>query len=120
MTFNDLPEAITNLLSKVDKLSMTVQSLREDLKKAQSEKSDLHVPMTVEQACAFLNMKRGTMYAKLQDGTIPATKKGKSYTLFQDELLRWVETGRRTSVPMTDEELLGTMRKHSSRKSVRI
>lgn len=116
MTFNDLPEAISHVLTKIDTLSNTIQGLREDLKKAQRQKSDLHIPMTVEQACVFLNMKRGTMYSMLQKGTIPASKKGKRYTLFQDELIKWIETGRKNEVPMTAEEHNASLKKRVGKR----
>ena len=37
-------------------------------------------------------------------GSIPATKPGKRYCLYQDELDKWLETNRKNPVPLTAEE----------------
>ena len=42
---------------------------------------------------------------KLSDGTIPATKPGKRYCLYRDELDKWLESSRKNPVPLSDEEL---------------
>jgi len=64
----------------------------------------LHVPMRINEACEFLKMKKSTMYYHIEKGNIPATKSGKNYILFKDELLHWLETGRRNRVSLTPEE----------------
>ena len=63
-----------------------------------------HKPMTVEEAAEYTRIPLGTLYMKLGDGTIPATKPGKRYVLYQDELDKWLECSRRNPVPLTDEE----------------
>ena len=42
---------------------------------------------------------------KLSDGSIPATKPGKRYCLYRDELDKWLESSRKNPVPLSDEEL---------------
>ena len=42
---------------------------------------------------------------KLSEGTIPATKPGKRYCLYRDELDKWLETARKNPIPLSDEEL---------------
>ena len=46
-----------------------------------------------------------TLYMKLSEGTIPATKPGKRYCLYRDELDKWLESSRKNPVPLSDEEL---------------
>ena len=41
---------------------------------------------------------------KLGNDTIPATKPGKRYVLYQDELDKWLECNRKNPVPLTVEE----------------
>ncbi len=60
--------------------------------------------MTVDEVIEYTHIPRGTMYMKLEDGTIPATKPGRRWILYQDELDKWLETKRRNSVPMTVDE----------------
>ena len=63
-----------------------------------------HIPMSVEEASAYLKMPMATLYMKLGNGSIPATKPGKRYCLYQDELDKWLETNRKNPVPLTAEE----------------
>ena len=63
-----------------------------------------HKPMTVEEAAEYTRISLGTLYMKLGDGTIPATKPGKRYVLYQDELDKWLEANRKNPIPLTDEE----------------
>jgi len=60
--------------------------------------------MSVEEASAYLKMPMATLYMKLGNGSIPATKPGKRYCLYQDELDKWLETNRKNPVPLTAEE----------------
>lgn len=60
--------------------------------------------MSVDEAADYLKMPLRTLYMKLSDGTIPATKPGKRYVLYQDEFDKWLECNRRNPVPLTDEE----------------
>ena len=69
--------------------------------------------MTVDEAIEYTHIPRGTMYMKLEDGTIPATKPGRRWILYQDELDKWLETKRRNTVPMTaDEENAAILASH--------
>ena len=60
--------------------------------------------MSVEEASAYLKMPMATLYMKLGNGSIPATKPGKRYCLYQDELDKWLETNRKNPVHLTAEE----------------
>ena len=67
-------------------------------------KANTHIPMSVEEASAYLKMPMATLYMKLGNGSIPAIKPGKRYCLYQDELDKWLETNRKNPVPLTAEE----------------
>ena len=60
--------------------------------------------MTVEEAAEYTRIPIGTLYMKLGDGTIPATKPGKRYVIYQDELDKWLEANRKNAVPLTADE----------------
>ena len=68
----------------------------------------------------YLKIPLRTLYMKLGNGTIPATKPGKRYVLYQDELDKWLECNRKNPVPLTVEEenaavLASNRRKPSNR-----
>ena len=101
LTFNELPSAVTLLLQKVDGLEHLLHQLQGDLTQKKKSEENGHIPMSLTEACAFLKMKRSTMYYHLENGNIPATRKGKNYILFKDELVKWAESGRTNNVPLT-------------------
>lgn len=101
LSFNDLPKAVTRILDEVCGIRQMITDLRSD---RQPKIADRHVPMTVDEAAEYLTVPKATLYDKLAKGEIPATKPGKRYVLYKDELDKWLECNRRTAVPMTPEE----------------
>ena len=97
ITFNDLPEVVAQLRDEVMSL-------------------DTHVPMSVEEAAEYLGIPKGTLYMKLSEGSIPATKPGKRYCLYRDELDKWLESSRKNPVPLSDEELSESLSSSHRRK----
>lgn len=101
VTFNDLPSMVTKILDEVCKTKQMVSDL---LKKEKSQREDRHKPMTVSEAAKYLTIPLPTLYDKLVKGEIPATKPGKRYVLYRDELDKWLECHRKNTVPLTAEE----------------
>ena len=79
-TFNDLPEVLNEV------------------------KENTHVPMTVQEACAYLKMPLSTFYYKVKKDDIPVIKQGKHLYIYRDELDKWLESSRKTAVPQSFEE----------------
>ena len=103
LTFNDLPKVVAQLRDEVMGLRTLLLKQQEENKKHQA-RENRHKPMTVEEAAEYTRIPIGTLYMKLGDGTIPATKPGKRYVLYQDELDRWLEANRKNAVPLTPDE----------------
>ena len=94
LTFNDLPEVVAQLRDEV----MSLKSLLAEQRSVNNAKTvDTHVPMSVDEAAEYLGIPKGTLYMKLSEGTIPATKPGKRYCLYRDELDKWLETAPKES-----------------------
>ena len=104
ITFNDIPRVMANILRKCDLLERSIDVLRED------------IPMDVKEACDFLKIKKSTMYLYIQNGQIPVNKKGKKYTFFKDDLIKWVESGCMTEAPMTTDEINQLLRQRPNRR----
>ena len=102
LTFNDLPQVVAQLRDEV--MGMRAMLSRQQELSNKPVKENRHKPMTVEEAIEYTHIPKGTMYMKLEDGTIPATKPGRRWLLYQDELDRWLEANRRNAVPLTAEE----------------
>ena len=101
LTFNDLPQVVAELRDEVISMKQMLTSLQ---KEKGQRKENTHRPMSVEEAAEYLKIPLRTLYMKLGNGTIPATKSGKRYVLYQDELDKWLECNRKNPVPLTDEE----------------
>ena len=103
LTFNDLPQVVAQLRDEVMGMRTLLIKLQEENRK-QQVRENRHKPMTVEEAAEYMRIPLGTLYMKLGDGTIPATKPGKRYVLYQDELDKWLEANRKNAVPLTADE----------------
>ena len=102
LTFNDLPQVVAQLRDEV--MGMRAMLSRQQELSNKPVKENRHKPMTVEEAIEYTHIPKGMMYMKLEDGTIPATKPGRRWLLYQDELDRWLEANRRNAVPLTADE----------------
>lgn len=105
ITFNDLPMMVSQMLSKMERLERLIETIRERID-GNSTSSAEHIPMTIDEACDFLKMKKSTMYYHVERGNITVTKRGKNFIFFKDELVHWLEGGRKNqeSSMNTDEE----------------
>lgn len=101
LTFNDLPQVVAELRDEVIGMRQMLTCLQ---KENGQRKENTHRPMSVEDAAEYLKIPLRTLYMKLGNGIIPATKHGKRYVLYQDELDKWLECNLKNPVPLTDEE----------------
>ena len=100
-TFNDLPEVLGELC---DRIASMESLLTEKLSKQNEVKENTHVPMTVQEACAYLKMPLSTFYYKVKKDDIPVIKQGKHLYIYRDELDKWLESSRKNPAPQTFEE----------------
>ena len=83
---------------------MQMNLLTEKLSKQHEAKENTHVPMTVQEACAYLKMPLSTFYYKVKKDDIPVIKQGKHLYIYRDELDKWLESSRKNLAPYTFEE----------------
>lgn len=101
LTFNDLPQVVAQLRDEVAGMKQMLCALQ---RVNEPGKQNTYQPMSVEEASEYLRMPLNTLYMKLANGVIPATKPGKRYVLYRDELDKWLEANRKNPIPLTDEE----------------
>ena len=94
LTFNDLPAVVGELC---DRIASMENLLTEKLSKQHEAKENTHVPMTVQEACAYLKMPLSTFYYKVKKDDIPVY-------IYRDELDKWLESSRKNPAPQTFEE----------------
>lgn len=63
LTFNDLPAVVGELCNRIASME---NLLTEKLAKQHEIKENTHVPMTVQEACAYLKMPLSTFYYKVK------------------------------------------------------
>lgn len=119
LSFDSLPQAVAELQREVSSMkALLLQSLHNG--QNQQKKENTHRLMSVEEATEYLRMPKNTLYMKLQSGEVPASKLGKCWKIYQDELDKWLEVNRRNPVPLTDEEqnaaILASNRRKPNRK----
>ena len=103
LSFDSLPQAVAELQKEVSSMkALLLQSLHNG--QNQQKKENTHRLMSVEEAAEYLRMPKNTRYMKLQSGEVPASKLGKCWKIYQDELDKWLEVNRKNPVPLTFEE----------------
>ncbi|MBR3727854.1 MAG: helix-turn-helix domain-containing protein [Muribaculaceae bacterium] len=115
ITFNDLPMMVSQVLSKMERLERVIETIRERID-GNSTSSAEHIPMTIDEACDFLKMKKSTMYYHVERGNITVTKRGKNFIFFKDELVHWLEGGRKNQESCMNPDEENDMRLASFRR----
>lgn len=77
LTFNDLPAVVGELC---DRITSMENLLTEKLSKQHEAKENTHVPMTVQEACAYLKMPLSTFYYQVKKMIFQSSSKGNIYT----------------------------------------
>lgn len=102
LTFDKLPEAVGYLTEQVIELKKMVSEL-------QPPPSDKRTLVEIEDACRIIRKAKATVYRLVQKGILPAYKKGKKLYFYEDELLAWIENGRKETSAQSYEEMLAAM-----------
>ena len=118
LTFNDLPAVVGELCNRIASME---NLLTEKLSHQHEVKENTHVPMTVQEACAYLKMPLSTFYYKVKKDDIPVIKQGKHLYIYRDELDRWLESSRKNPATQNFEEenesLLASHRRKPNHKN---
>lgn len=114
ITFNDIPAIVGELCERFESLESLLKS---NLNAPKPEKENLHVPMTVKEACEYLGISKSSFYFKCKHGGIPVIKQGKHLFIYRDELDKWLESARKTPVPRSFEEEHEALMAKSRRKA---
>ncbi|MGI6718869.1 MAG: helix-turn-helix domain-containing protein [Bacteroidales bacterium] len=92
ISFNKLPNAVAHLIGEVAEINHLVEKTQ--LPTVTSKR----VPIGIDDACKLIGKAKPTVYALVRKRLIPCYKKGKKLYFFEDELLAWIENGRKKTV----------------------
>lgn len=99
INFENLPQAVSLLLEKVDSLELLLKSQQTIISQAPSDR-----PMSITEAAKFVNLTVPTLYGFVSKRTIPFSKVGKRLYFSETELTSWIQSGRK----QTRDELINT------------
>ena len=110
ITFDKLPEAVTYLTEQVTAIKEMVSALHPPVPEEKSL-------IGIDEACVIIQKAKPTIYALVRKGIVPAYKRGKKLYFYKEELLQWVESGRKgATTAISSEEQLAMMRQEVRRK----
>ena len=101
ITFDKLPQAVGYLTEQMEQIRQMV---------AQTS-SDKHRLVEIDEACKITRKAKPTIYTLARKGLIPAYKRGKKLYFYEDELLQWIESGRKQMQAMSLQIVHGAKRK---------
>ena len=104
LTFEQLPEAVSELLLSVNR----IENLLLEKQIEQDRQSEL---LDVKEASSFLSLSVSTIYTKVCRGEIPALKPGRRLYFDKNELVNWIKSCRKKS----NEELAVGAKKMTGR-----
>ena len=96
-------QAVSELTTQVMELRDMVAALKPA---APDEK---HRIVGIDEACIITHKAKPTIYTLARKRIIPAYKRGKKLYFYEDELLKWIEEGRKVISTKSYDEMLASM-----------
>ena len=90
ITFEQLPQAVSTLIERVEQLAGKVDEV---LCKAAGKDTDKRKLLSLEEVAALLGKSASTIYAMTSEKSIPYRKRGNRLYFFEDEIMQWIEQG---------------------------
>lgn len=108
ITFENLPQAVSELIQKVDSLIQAI-----DMQNGMRTQGETEEPMIgIEEACKILGRAKTTIYALAQARKIPYYRPGKMLQFKRSELMQWMESAKRDNTVPTTEQIAEDIRKN--------
>ena len=99
ITFDKLPQAVGYLTEQVERIHKIVAALQPQTA------TDKHRIVEIDEACKITRKAKPTIYTLARKGLIPAYKRGKKLYFYEDVLLQWIESSRKTLLDLNLKEL---------------
>lgn len=98
ITFNNLPQAVANLTKEVAEIKSMLIKIQLP---AVSPKRNL---IGIDEVCKVIGKAKSTIYTLVRKQAIPCYKIERKLYFFEDELLTWIEKGKRKTILEIQEE----------------
>lgn len=97
LSFDQLPETVAKILTEVNKIKDLIEQDRKPTEKRK--------PIEIDEACVLIKKAKPTVYALARKGQIPCSKiHGKLY-FFEDQLISWIDSGKRKTTAELKAEI---------------
>lgn len=110
ITFDKLPQAVSYLTEQVMELKTMVSALQPP------SPNNNHVLVEIDEAASIIMKSKPTIYRLVNQSILPSYKKGKKLYFYKDELLTWIENGRKATKEQTHAEMQQAMQAGMKRK----
>ncbi|MCD8428635.1 helix-turn-helix domain-containing protein [Tenacibaculum finnmarkense] len=98
ISFDNLPQAVSLLLNEVE----TIKSLVKNSQRPHSKEQ--RIPIGIDEACKLIGKAKPTVYTLVRKRILPSYKNGKKLYFFRNELLEWIENGRRKTLEEINDD----------------
>jgi excisionase family DNA binding protein len=99
ITFDQLPQAVSQLQDKLDNIERLL------LSRSEVSQPDADKLLTIREAAEFLHLTVPTIYSLVSRAEIPVCKRGKRLYFSKLEVTSWIMAGRKKTVSETDEKV---------------
>ncbi|EFL46286.1 DNA binding domain, excisionase family [Prevotella disiens FB035-09AN] len=93
ITFENLPKAVAHLVSEVAEIKNLVCKGQAPIVPPK------RIPIGIDDACKLIGKAKPTVYTLVRKRLLPCYKNGKHLYFFEDELLAWIEGGKKRLLP---------------------
>jgi hypothetical protein len=112
ITFDSLPQAVAYLVDEVAAIKLLVE-------KTQNPIREKRVPIGIDDACLIIGKAKPTVYALVRKRLLPCYKNGKKLYFFEDELMAWIQNGKKKTVQEIETETMAGIYGGKSKRFVR-
>lgn len=89
ISFEAMPSLIESLIKEISEMKALV------INTTASHKNEKRIPIGIDQACQIISKAKPTVYTLVRKGLLPHFKQGIQLYFFEDELIKWIEDGKR-------------------------
>lgn len=110
ITFDKLPEAVAFLTKEL-------LFIRELLEKQQTVVPKKQGPIGIDDACRIIGKAKPTVYTLVRKRVLPCYKNGKKLYFYEDELITWINSGKKKTIQEMKADAETEMNNSYRRKS---
>lgn len=92
ISFENLPQAVSQLISKIDSLEQLLITLQN------AQVTSSNKPLSIDDASKFVNLSVPTIYSLVSKRMIPFSKLGKRLYFSEEDLSNWIKSGRKQTI----------------------